>query len=316
MKDKRNKICRNCKKEFLPVTYFQGKRLWQRPRPYCFECVPYKPSGRGKTFTKTRNTIDGQRQCRICKLWKDLNQFSPTDKFGNLNSYCLGCAAKKNRKPKQRFKEECIAYKGGKCIKCGYSKCPAALEFHHRNPKEKEFSFNKLTTVTFTGEIKKEIDKCDCLCSNCHKEIHYSLVETEIQSCVGHKGKKSEIINNKKQCIVCAEFKNLNEFSLNNKKTGNVNSYCKICAAKRQKNNKQSIKEQCILYNGGKCIKCGYNKCIGSLEFHHRDPQQKDFQLSYSGRPFDKLKPELDKCDCLCSRCHKEAHYLVDNSTK
>ena len=173
------KVCEHCKREFYPVTYFQGKRLWRRGRRYCFECVPYEPSRRGTSFTQSRNTIDGKRRCRICKDYKDLKEFSPTNQFGNLNSYCKGCAAKKNRKPRQRFKEECIAYKGGKCIMCNYNRCPAGLEFHHRDSKEKEFSIRDVTTVILTDDIKKELDKCDLLCSTCHKELHYLQEERE-----------------------------------------------------------------------------------------------------------------------------------------
>lgn len=166
--------CKICNKEFCPQTYFNGKRIRRRSRGYCFECVPYKPSTVGNSFTKNRNTIDGKRQCRICKEYKSFDEFSPTNKVGNLNSYCKPCAAKKNRKPKHRFKEECVGYKGGECIICGYKRCIAALEFHHRDPEEKDFSMRDVSKVIFTKEIKKELDKCDLLCSNCHKEIHYS----------------------------------------------------------------------------------------------------------------------------------------------
>lgn len=168
------KICENCKKQFLPVTYYEGKRLWRRGRRVCFECVPYKPSKKGPCFTRTRNTVDGKRQCRICEEFKDFSEFSPTNKFGALNSYCKNCAAQKKKYPKQRFKQECIDYKGGQCSVCGYDKCPAALEFHHRDPEQKDFSIRDIHTVLLTEDIKLELDKCDLLCSNCHKEIHYS----------------------------------------------------------------------------------------------------------------------------------------------
>ena len=63
-------------------------------------------------------------------------------------------------------------YKGGKCIECGYDKCPAALEFHHTDPSKKEFGigggYNRSWEV-----IKLELDKCVMLCSNCHHEKHY-----------------------------------------------------------------------------------------------------------------------------------------------
>jgi len=34
-----------------------------------------------------------------------------------------------------RFKEQCVAYKGGKCERCGYDKYIGSLEFHTRQKK-------------------------------------------------------------------------------------------------------------------------------------------------------------------------------------
>jgi hypothetical protein len=56
---------------------------------------------------------------------------------------------------------------------------PAALEFHHRDPKEKEFQISRLTTVIMTEDVRQELDKCDLLCSVCHKEFHYYEEEGE-----------------------------------------------------------------------------------------------------------------------------------------
>lgn len=67
-----------------------------------------------------------------------------------------------------------------------------------------------------------------------------------------------------------------------------------------------------INYLGGKCCRCGYDKSIAALEFHHRDPESKSFSLDMrkiSGKSMDELKEEADKCDLVCSNCHKEIHY-------
>lgn len=73
---------------------------------------------------------------------------------------------------------------------------------------------------------------------------------------------------------------------------------------------RQKMKERAVIYLGGKCIICGYDKCIWALEFHHRDPKCKDFGISeYSNLNWKKIEIELDKCDLLCSNCHKETHH-------
>lgn len=53
-----------------------------------------------------------------------------------------------------------------------HDKCLGALDFHHRDPSEKEFDWNKLRKRSWES-IAFELDKCDLLCSNCHRESHY-----------------------------------------------------------------------------------------------------------------------------------------------
>ena len=70
-------------------------------------------------------------------------------------------------------------------------------------------------------------------------------------------------------------------------------------------------KLELILYKGGKCEVCGYNHNIAALEFHHINPDTKEFQLDMrhlSNTSLDKLKVESDKCKLLCSNCHRELH--------
>ena len=70
-------------------------------------------------------------------------------------------------------------------------------------------------------------------------------------------------------------------------------------------------KIQLINEFGGKCQECGYNKNIAALEFHHINPDEKEFQLDMrhlSNTNLEKLKEEADKCQLLCANCHREIH--------
>lgn len=47
------------------------------------------------------------------------------------------------------------------------------------------------------------------------------------------------------------------------------------------------------------------------LEFHHKDPLKKDFNLSAmasSGYSIERIQEELDKCIVLCGNCHRKEH--------
>ena len=87
---------------------------------------------------------------------------------------------------------------------------------------------------------------------------------------------------------------------------------CKPCNVIKVAEHRRRKKQWCIDYLGGECKQCCYSKCTAALEFHHRDPTQKDFQFSkYQKSSYDKLAKELDKCDLLCANCHRETHQLV-----
>jgi hypothetical protein len=75
------------------------------------------------------------------------------------------------------LKLRAIVYKGGKCEKCGYNKCPAAFDFHHLDPSEKEFSIAPKVRKGWTKELTRELDKCVLLCANCHRETHWEEKE-------------------------------------------------------------------------------------------------------------------------------------------
>lgn len=65
-----------------------------------------------------------------------------------------------------------------------------------------------------------------------------------------------------------------------------------------------------LKYHGGSCSKCGYNKNISALDFHHI--KDKLFQLdlrNLSNRTFSSLFKESLKCEVLCANCHRENHY-------
>jgi hypothetical protein len=75
---------------------------------------------------------------------------------------------------------------------------------------------------------------------------------------------------------------------------------------------------------GNKCSRCGYDKYIGALDFHHLDPKDKKFPISKapvtiteslvgttsSDEKINLVISELDKCEVLCKNCHHQEHNL------
>jgi hypothetical protein len=70
---------------------------------------------------------------------------------------------------------------------------------------------------------------------------------------------------------------------------------------------RRRMKLKAVEYLGGKCSRCGYNRCVRALSFHHRDPKQKCFGIANSStKSWEIVKTELDKCDLMCMNCHME----------
>jgi hypothetical protein len=68
-------------------------------------------------------------------------------------------------------------------------------------------------------------------------------------------------------------------------------------------------KQKLVDLKGGKCHLCGYDKFIGSLEFHHRDASDKEFRLSLARvKRLEDVYLEAEKCDLVCANCHREIH--------
>ena len=116
-----------------------------------------------------------------------------------------------------------------------------------------------------------------------------------------------------KICTKCKQEKPIIDFHWRNKSKGTRRSECKECHNKfmseRYSSNKQRVnllkKEQC-------CIKCGYNKCLEALEYHHIDETTKIdtvARLSVHSNTSDVMN-EIKKCVLLCANCHREFHTL------
>ena len=78
--------------------------------------------------------------------------------------------AERRRKIKKWFQEY---RKNLKCKKCGESH-PATLDFHHKGDKIRGINFMSHWGYS-VNTIKKEIGKCQVLCANCHRKLHYNL---------------------------------------------------------------------------------------------------------------------------------------------
>jgi len=118
----------------------------------------------------------GDKYCPRCEETKPTDEFYQRRGKEGGSVYCKTCTGNQSLERQRGLKQKAITYKGGVCQECGYHKCNGALEFHHLNPSEKDFSISHLKNYAFNDKIKLELDKCILVCANCHREIHAGLI--------------------------------------------------------------------------------------------------------------------------------------------
>lgn len=167
------KICKKCKKEFPNSITINGKKRNLQTRLYCLECSPFY----GHNTKQIHIDLDIKE--KICPRCEQLfpyttEYFYPRRTRKSLSVYCKICTNIQSQERQTRCKEGAVNYMGGKCQICGYKKYTGALEFHHLDPKQKDFTISHIKSRKLEN-IKTELDKCILLCSCCHKEVEAGI---------------------------------------------------------------------------------------------------------------------------------------------
>lgn len=165
-------ICQNCGEKFPLTANIDGKiRNFQR-RKFCLNCSPF---GKHNTKPLLEETESNVPKCRICGI--EGHEHFYKRRKNSYYSWCKECFNKDSLKRQHDKKSYAINKKGGKCQICGYDKCESALEFHHKDPNEKDHSIRWGTASQ--QKIDEELEKCVMLCCLCHREVHAGIKSIE-----------------------------------------------------------------------------------------------------------------------------------------
>lgn len=89
---------------------------------------------------------------------------------------CTRCRVEVVSRRRRQVKAILVAEAGGCCVLCGYSKCLAALQFHHRDRATKQFALAGSGVTRSLAAARAEAAKCVLLCANCHAELEAGAV--------------------------------------------------------------------------------------------------------------------------------------------
>lgn len=134
-----------------------------------------------------------QKTCSGCRVAKPITEFNFKNRAAGIrHSYCRECGKKLTRSHYKRNKRAYLdrntrarlrhrallrSVKSRPCADCGVQYPYYVMDFDHRDGETKVFGLNSVNRMTLPG-ILREIEKCDVVCSNCHRErTHRRMLE-------------------------------------------------------------------------------------------------------------------------------------------
>lgn len=270
------------------------------------------------------NNLLSINQCKACGEEKKLEEFVRNISFKNT---CKDCHKNKTKKWRNSNIDHYRSYMRGlavksyeivkehksknPCTKCGKKFPICAMDFNHLDRKKKKKNISQMGGSV--NEIKKEIEKCELICANCHRnETQQRINEIDVRK---NRFKSNSVIDvpitensRNKWCKKCDNVKDEENFTL--LKNGQRHTYCKKCL--REVNKKYSInrkprgaKKYIIEQKDGKaCTDCKETFRYWQLDFDHLKNKTKSIN-NLQNNKMEAIKKEIDKCELVCANCHR-----------
>lgn len=140
------KCCIQCKQEKPLLEFYRQAASKDGHHPYCKVCSAQMSSAYNQ---------NNRERMRLAKnAWAAANR-DVTRRY-NQNSYRRMAAIVEDSKTP--------------CLLCGEARS-ACVDFHHRDPTTKTAAIGQLVHHS-KDALVREIEKCVCLCANCHRLLH------------------------------------------------------------------------------------------------------------------------------------------------
>lgn len=127
------------------------------------------------------------KKCNCCSVVFPIEDFAFKNKAEGIRiNFCSNCRKIKSKSSYEKHKQTNLKrtaknklkslewYKNLKktlsCCVCGENE-PECLDFHHIDSSEKDFILSEIKRESI-GRMKNELNKCACLCANCHRKHH------------------------------------------------------------------------------------------------------------------------------------------------
>lgn len=158
-------------------------------------------------------SVAGSTPAQVTKFCKDCNRDLDAKHFGVKNQktgalqvYCKPCQAARSAahyaanqqtyvaRNHRRMRENVAfleQFKSRPCEDCGNIYPSKVMDMHHRESEDKEALISQLVRKTTLPRLKRELEKCDLLCANCHRlrtfysgvRISHGVLDSPVHLC-------------------------------------------------------------------------------------------------------------------------------------
>ena len=158
------------------------------------------------------------------------------------------------------------------CIDCGGEYLPHQMDFDHREPAAKEFNLASSRAMLISRErLLLEVAKCEIVCANCHAVRTFALQSKRL----AERRAKGELLDTARSALMRRHSAPKRDLLL-------------------------ALREQ-------PCHDCGVSYPPIVMQFDHRDPSGKSFNVAQSWcRATAAVLKEAAKCDIVCRNCHRD----------
>jgi hypothetical protein len=134
--------------------------------------------------------------CSICKNSKSIELFAFRNKEkGTRHTSCNDCRHAGQKKSYYKnhktnldriYEYKKVKVDWFKSLKLTFKCCvcseddPSCLDFHHLDSSQKDFNLGSCTKNYSKKRIIEELNKCACLCSNCHRKLHAGKINPSL----------------------------------------------------------------------------------------------------------------------------------------
>jgi len=250
--------------------------------------------------------------CTRCNLPKSDALFHRNGKLGRYTICKLCCKQRRGENAEyyadyMEARQEAIklvvqSQKSKPCLDCQVEYAPYQMEFDHIKGT-KDISIANVWKRNWSIErLHRELEKCELICLGCHR------IRTQKRALLaGLKQFEWSLVVNPRTCSKCSNIRDRIDFA----SRGN----CKQCEYERMRSRKNALKNKINSLKDRPCVDCGVKRIPILMDFDHRNPLVKAFEISKAARygiTFEKILVEVAKCDVVCCYCHADRDHRRD----